>query len=178
MRFIRRYKSEIYGNYRRAALAYGSLTGGLMAVCVLVASLVGMPFSAPETYVTDGVMALSIFVSAYYYRRRLNVDDLSQKELLLMGLDMGIVIGIVYGLLLWVVLLGCYPALVSHFAEVRINQMVSGVAGGVDEQLAHTIRCYNAADWAFIGAFRSFVLSILFSFFAALIFGTRPKVSA
>ena len=106
MRFIRRYKSEIYGNYRRAALVDGFAASVVMAAYVLISSLVGLPVSAPETYVTDGLMLIAVFVGAYLYRKSLSEVSVSLKELLLLGLDMGVVIGIVYGLLLWVIMLG------------------------------------------------------------------------
>lgn len=178
MRFIRRYKSEIYGNYRRAALVDGFVASVVMAAYVLISSLVGLPVSAPETYVTDGLMLIAVFVGAYLYRKSLSEVSVSLKELLLLGLDMGVVIGIVYGLLLWVIMLGVYPDLIGRFAEFRIWQMDDAATGEAAAEAIKMVRLYGAGDWAFIGGFRSFVMSILFTFFAALIFGTRPQPKA
>ena len=35
------------------------------------------------------------------------------------------------------------------------------------------VRNYTAGDWAFIGGFRTAVMSVMFAFFAALIFRTE-----
>ena len=95
-RIFRRYKSTIYGNYRKAYLIDGALTGVVMSVVMLLRDLLAKsPMSSPENYITELVLAVGIFWSCYQYRRQLPDGKVTLKELMLLGLGIGVVSAIV-----------------------------------------------------------------------------------
>lgn len=176
-RIIKQYQSEIYGNYRLAYATYGVLTGFLLAL-VLVLQRAIMPSNpplAPESFVADAVLAVAIFLSAYRYRSTLPDKQVMLKELLLLGMGTAIVAAVVYGLLLWLILGTVYTDLVETFITHRLSLMPSADEGAEAAIAIEKTRAYTAGDWAFIGGFRIFVISIVFTFFSAIIFRTQKS---
>ena len=174
MRFLRRYSSTIYGQYRLAGLKGGLLTGAAMAVVMLLASWLGtgMQPSAPENYITDIVMLLGMLVAAYRYRRTLPDERVTLKELMLLGLWVGGVASVLYGLLLW--LYGSLDStLVARFTEERLSLMPPAETDAQSALSIQLVQNYTAGDWGFIGGFRSAVISILLNLVAALLFRTE-----
>lgn len=171
---LRRYKSPIYGNYRKRALLYGSLTGGVMFVFVVAYWLFGTPMATPENYVTDLVMAVCIFVASYHYRKYETEGKIFFKELMLVGLTTGLIASIIYGLLLMVYAVGIDVDFCSRCIQERVNLMPQETEAEI-EAVNMTMR-YTNGDWAFIGFFRSAVMMIIIVFFAAIIFRTEQNV--
>ena len=102
MRLLRRYKSDIYGNYRLAYLRDGALTGLVLSVAVLVCKLLYYPIYAPENYVTDIALLVSTLFFAYRYRSRLPEKKVFFKELMLFGIGTALVACFLYGLYIFV----------------------------------------------------------------------------
>ena len=173
-RFFRRYKSTIYGNYRKAYLIDGVLTGVVMSVVMLLRDLLAKsPMSSPENHVTELVLAVGIFWSCYQYRRHLPDGKVTLTELMRLGLGIVVVSAVVYGLWTWLRCGILDTSLVSHYNQERIAVM-EPVESSADAKVAiELVNRYTAGDWAFIGAFRSAVISIIITFFAALIFRTE-----
>lgn len=177
MKFIRRYQSDIYGNYRLAALRDGALAGLLIAGVVLFCKLIYYPIYAPENYVTDIVLLVATLFFAYRYRSRLPEKRVFFKELMLYGLGLGIVAAVVYGLFLLF-----YGSVVDQGFTARcLEHFIAGEqrGAGTDEEKAATIavmRTYKLRTWAFIGAFRTAVMAIMTAFVAALLFRTEKNV--
>ena len=177
MRLLRRYKSDIYGNYRLAYLRDGALTGLVLSVAVLVCKLLYYPIYAPENYVTDIALLVSTLFFAYRYRSRLPEKKVFFKELMLFGLGLGIVAAITYG-----VFLLFYGGVVDKgFATRCLEHFILGEQNGSasEEMKAETIsvmRTYKLHTWAFIGTFRTAVMSIMTAFVAALVFRTEKNI--
>ncbi len=177
MGLLRRYQSDIYGNYRRAYFRDGLLTGVVIALVVLFCKVIYYPIYAPETYVTDLSLLAATLFFAYRYRASLPDKKVFFKELMLYGLGLGIVAAIVYGLFL--LLYG--SAIDEGFAARCLEHFIHGEEQGVGsaEEKAKTIavmRTYRLRTWAFIGFFRTAVMSILTAFVAALVFRTEKNV--
>lgn len=174
-RLLRRYKSPIYGNYRKWYVVCGICTGLVMCAAVMVLWLSGNPINSPETYLTDAVLGVCILFSAYLYKDKLPEEKVFFKELMLLGLGIGVVGGLVYGLLLLV-----YGQMDCEFVErcatVRISFLEVEDSVGKKEAI-ELIKGYSIGDWAFIGGFRSAVMSVILAFVAALIFGESSKKS-
>lgn len=177
MRLIRRYKSEIYGSYRRAYLRDGALTGLVIAGVVFFCKIIYYPIYAPDNYVTNITLLVCTMFFAYRYRRGLPEGKVFFKELMLYGLGLGIVAGLVYGLFLLfygsVVDEGFCDRCLAHFINGEMN------GSGTDEEKEATVavmRTYKLRTWAFIGFFRTSVMSIMTAFIAALIFRTEKNV--
>ena len=174
MKFIRRYQSEIYGNYRRAYLGYGALTGAIIGGVVLFCKLIYYPIYAPENYITDITLLAATLFFAWRYRASLPDGRVTFKELMLFGLGLGVVAAVVYGLFLLL-----YGGVIDKgFPERCLNHFIIGEQQGVgtEEEKARTIevmRGYKLHTWAFIGAFRTAVMSIMTAFLAGLLFRTE-----
>ena len=177
MRIIRRYQSEIYGKYRVAYLRDGAYTGLFIAGVVLFCKLIYYPIYAPENYVTDLALLVATLFFAWKYRSHLSEKKVFFKELMLYGLGLGIVAAIVYGLFLFL-----YGGVIDREFPARcLEHFILGEqqGSGTDEEKAFTIsvmRTYKLHTWAFIGAFRTAVMSIMTAFVAALLFRTEKNI--
>lgn len=177
MGIIRRYQSDIYGNYRKTYLRDGALTALIMAAAVMLCKLLYYPIYAPENYVTDGVLLVATLFFAYRYRQRLPEQRVFFKELMLFGLGLGVVAAVLYGAFLLL-----YGGVIDRdFAGRCLEHFILGEQQGSasDEQKAATIAVmqgYRLHTWAFIGAFRTAVMSIMTAFVAALLFRTEKNV--
>lgn len=177
MRLLRRYKSEIYGKYRIAYLRDGAFTGLFIAGVVLFCKLIYYPIYAPETYITDIALLVATLFFTWRYRNGLPDKKVFFKELMLFGLGLGIVAALVYGLFLLF-----YGGVVDkEFAARCLEHFIHGEqqGAGTDEEKAATIevmRSYHLYTWAFIGAFRTAVMSIMTAFLGALVFRTEKNV--
>lgn len=169
---IRRYNSTIYGNYRLAGLKYGSIIGGVIGLLVLLYRLLSPEhyLTTPENYITDGVMLAGILLTTYMYRESLPEKKSTLNELLRMGLWTGVIASVVYGLLLWLWCGVMFPDMVETYVEQRIAVMPKAESSAEAKVAVELVKNYGAGDWAFIGAFRNGVMSIIMVFVAALIF--------
>jgi len=177
VKFIRQYQSDIYGNYRIAYLRDGALTGVVIAVAVLFCKLIYYPIHSPENYVTEAVLLVATLFFAYRYRERLPEKKVFFKELMLYGLGLGVVAAAVYGLFLLF-----YGGVVDKEFPTRcLQHFINGEMNGSapEEQKMATIevmKAYKLRTWAFIGFFRTAVMSIMSAFIAALVFRTEKNV--
>ncbi len=173
-RFFRRYKSTIYGNYRKAYLIDGVLTGVVMSVIIAVRDwLAAKPMATPENYVTEIVLAIGIFWATYHYRKQLPDQKVTLKELMLLGLGIGVVSAVVYGLWTWLNSGVLNPELVDYYNNSRISVMEPAETSAEAKMAVESVKHYTAGDWGFIAGFRSAVMSIIITFFAALLFRTE-----
>ena len=173
-RFFRRYKSTIYGNYRRAYLVDGTLTGLVLAAAVALRSGLGeAPMSTPENYLTELVLAVGIFFSSYLYRKQLPEGKVTLKELMLLGLGIGVVSALIYGLWTWLHCGVIDSTLVEHYNSQRVAVMEDAASSPEAQMAVETVKGYTAGDWAFIAGFRTAVMSVIITFFAALVFRTE-----
>ena len=173
-RVFRRYKSTIYGNYRKSALIDGALTGACMALILLVRNLLSAePMNAPENFITEVVLAVGIFWSCYQYRKGLEGGKVTLKELMLLGRGIGVVGGVLYGLLTWLYC-GCInPERVLWYNQHYIATIQEAQTGEEAQKAVEAVMRYTAGNWGVIAGFRSFVWSVLLAFFAALLFRTE-----
>lgn len=172
-KILRQYQSTIYGNYRVAYLKYGALIGLAVALYVWISALVGYPIKTPEFYGTDAVLAVGIFYFCYLYRKGLPNETVTLKELLLLGLGMGVAAAIVYGLLIWLMAGTLYPDWADTFRDTRLAAMPPAEESPEAKLAVETVKDYTAGDWGFIGGFRTFVISVIITFFAAIVFRTE-----
>ncbi len=170
-KIFRRYNSAIYGNYRKAYVIYGLVTGVLMSLVMLVRDwLADTPMSQPENYVTEIVMAIGIFGFSYRYRQQLPEQKVMLKELMLLGLGIGVVSSVVFGLWTWIYCGQIDAERVAFYNQQRIAMMEPADKSAEAAAAIELVKKYTAGDWAFIGGFRSAVMSVIITFFAALIF--------
>lgn len=97
---IRRYRSNIHGNYRWAALKYGIVMGGALSVFLVFRYLLGHPSNAPissdENWVVFVALLVMSLVLVFHYRRHLTEKKITFKEGFLVAFDSCVIACIVY----------------------------------------------------------------------------------
>lgn len=160
MSIFHRYSSTIHGNYRRAYLRCGAVTGLLLAAYVLVRLLMNRPLESPASYVSDAILLVAIFLMAAYYRNSLEDKKVTLKELMLFGMGLSAVAAIVYGLLLWGIGL-LYKQQTVLFTATMTGQEVTLL----DPQLHYWAVLWGlvaAVEMLLLGCFGTFVMAIFF----------------
>lgn len=175
VRILRRYKSTIYGNYRAAYLKYGLLTGLVISVVVVLCRICFPEHfpAAPNNYLTEIVLTICVFIAGYLYRRQYSEQELTLKELMLLGLGIGVISSVVYGLFLWLMCGQMFPDVVNVYIENRLAQMDAPETSAEAKVAVELTKGYTAGDWAFIGGFRTAVFSVIVAFAMALILGGK-----
>lgn len=173
-RFFRRYQSTIHGNYRRAYLTIGVATGVAMSVVVALRNWMGSaPMATPENYLTELVLAAGIVWGSWRYRKNLPDGLVTLKELMLLGIGIGLVGAVVYGLWTWLHCGVLDTGMTEHYNNCRIAVMDDPADSPEARIAVEQVRKYTAGDWAFIAAFRTAVMSVIITFFSALVFRTE-----
>lgn len=173
---IRRYQSEIYGNYRRAGLLYGLATGLLMSLVVFFMYIITLPIQVPESYPTTIALATGTFLFGYLYRRTLPEGKVFFKELILMGIYLGVVASVVYGLFLVLYASVIDTDFISNCCQLYSNNVMnSEQPQEIIDNSIEAFRSYSAWTWGGVGAFRSGVMTILVAFVMALVFKTEKQ---
>lgn len=159
MKFFHRYNSTIHGNYRKAYLRCGLITGGLLALYIMVRYLMGSPAESPEAYMSDIIMLLAVFLFTLLYRNSLEEKKATLKELMLFGLGTAVVASLLYGVCLW---------LFGYAVPEQTDLFTRTLRG--EEAVLSAPSHYWAAWWgvesaiklAVLGGFGAFVASLLF----------------
>lgn len=103
MGIFHRYKSEIHGNYRKAYLRSGLITGVLLTAYVMIRLLMGAPLESPTSYISDAVMLVAVFLFMAFYRNSLPDKKITLKEAMLFGIGLSVVAAFIYGVALWAI---------------------------------------------------------------------------
>ena len=110
-------------------------------------------------------------ISEHYEKK---IKDFVARDWVVVGIFIAIAIGViasvVYGLLLWLWCGVMFPDMVETYVEQRIAVMPKAESSAEAKVAVELVKNYGAGDWAFIGAFRNGVMSIIMVFVAALIF--------
>lgn len=149
-------------------------TGLLLGLYLLVRWLLNKPASTPQSYGSDIVVLATMLFFSYQYRKTLQEEKVTLKELMQLNVWTGFVAAIVFGFALWL-----YGTVLDEAFQGRcISQMIeseqqggNSVEGKAD--VIAVIRKYKLVTLSWIGAFRTFVMSILWAFVAALLFRTE-----
>ena len=102
MKFFHRYNSTIHGNYRKAYLRCGLLTGLMLILYLLVRWLMRNPAESPISFLSDGILLVAVFLFTMLYRNALPERKATLKELMLFGMGTAIVACFLYGIYIWV----------------------------------------------------------------------------
>ena len=136
MGIFHRYSSTIHGNYRRAYLRCGLLTGALVRL------LAGRPMESPLSLIVDIIFIVVLFLLTAWYRNSLPEKKITLKEAMLFGMGTATVAGVVYGLALWVI------GINSASQTVLFTTTMTGNEVGLQDPQLH----YWAAWWAIVSA--------------------------
>jgi hypothetical protein len=166
MKFFHRYKSTIHGNYRRAYLRSGLLTGLMLVLYLLVRWLMGNPAEIPVSYLSDGILLVAVFLFSMLYRNALPNRMVTMKELMLFGIGTALLACAMYGLYIWV--LGfAIPEQIELFTGTMME----------DAPYADYPAHYWSALWALVAAVVMAILGGLGAFISALILkNEKPEI--
>lgn len=166
MKFFHRYKSTIHGNYRRAYLRCGLLTGLMLVLYLLVRWLMRNPAESPVSYLSDGILLVAVFLFIMLYRNTLPERKATMKELMLFGMGTAIVACLLYGIYIWVAGFAI-PGQIELFTNTLTKP----------ESFAQYPAYYWSALWAFVSAVIMAVLGSFGAFISALILkNEKPEV--
>lgn len=161
MGIFHRYNSQIHGNYRRAYLRSGLLTGALLGMYVLTRLLMGRPMESPLSLVVDAVLLVAMFLLTAWYRNSLPDNRITLKEAMLFGLGTALVAGVLYGLILWAIGLAS-PGQTVLFTNTMLGENT------VDAQNPQLH--YWAAWWAILAGMETIILGAFSAFLASILF--------
>ena len=160
MGIFHRYESQIHGNYRKAYLRSGLVTGVLLAAYVWVRLLMGKPMESPTSLISDAILLVAVFLFSAYYRNSLPDKKITLKEAMLFGIGLSCVAGVLYGVILW-----CIGLSSTTQTVVFTNTMTGNDITPQDPQLH-----YWAAWWAIVAGMGTILLGAFASFLAAIFF--------
>ena len=171
MGLLRRYESTLYGNFRKEGAVAGLWSGGLLIAYLLVRWLANIPPDSPQTYGSDLTLFACMLLQSHLYRRHLPEQKVSLRELMQMNLWLCVVAVTIFGLFTWV-----YGSSIdSDFVSRCIQQLIDGeMAGDNTEeqklQVVEVMKGYTTGTLAWIAAFRTAIMGILWAFLSALLF--------
>lgn len=160
MKFFRRYHSTIHGNYRRAYLRCGLLSGILLFLYILVRWMLHVPAPSPESYATDGILIAAVILLTLLYRNTLPDKRATLKELMLFGFGTALIASILYGLLLW-----AFALALPDQAALYATATTGATPTPQDPQIhywAAFVALIAAVKLALIGTFAAFIASLFF----------------
>ena len=160
MGIFHRYNSTIHGNYRKAYLRSGLITGVLLAAYVLIRLLMGKPLESPTSYVSDAVMLVAVFLFMAFYRNSLPDKKITLKEAMLFGIGTAVVAAFIYGLALWAFGLAFQQQTALFSTTMTGNEVTTQ-----DPQLHYWAAwwaIYSFVLMALLGSFGAFVAAIFF----------------
>ena len=160
MGIFHRYNSTIHGNYRKAYLRSGLITGLLLAAYVLIRLLMGKPLESPTSYVSDAVMLVAVFLFMAFYRNSLPDKKITLKEAMLFGIGTAVVAAFIYGLALWAFGLAFQQQTALFSTTMTGNEVTTQ-----DPQLHYWAAwwaIYSFVMMALLGSFGAFVAAIFF----------------
>ena len=166
MNYFRRYDSTIHGNYRKAYLRCGLITGGLLTLYIMMRDLMGTPAESPEAYLSDGIMLVAVFLFTLLYRNSLADKKASLKELMLFGLGTALVASVLYGICLW---------LFGYAVPEQTVLFTTTMRG--EEAVAAAPSHYWAAWWGLESGIKLAVLGGFGAFIAALLFRNEKSLN-
>lgn len=152
MSIFHRYQSTIHGNYRRAYLRSGLITGALLAAARLALTLnQSSLITQHSSLILNILLIVAVFLFTAWYRHGLPDQKVTLKEAFLFGAGLSFVAALLYALLLFILQTTFYNLLPAN------------------EHTDYPPH-YWAAWWAILafvetlllGSFSAFVASILF----------------
>ncbi|MDR0790590.1 MAG: DUF4199 domain-containing protein [Bacteroidales bacterium] len=168
MALVKRYNSQMHGNYWRALLQYGFYGGLLLSFVVLLRYWLILPLSQPVTYVENIILLLLMIIFLWRYRSKLPQEKITFKEGYIVTVGLGVVASIVYGMFIYLYAWKIDPAISDRcFAiqrAIEANNMFS------DDQ----VRVMTTKQSLALSAIMlSSILSVLWAMITALFLRTE-----
>ncbi|MFA5541924.1 MAG: DUF4199 domain-containing protein [Bacteroidales bacterium] len=171
MALIRRYESQIYGNYKSAILKYGLYSGIGLSFVVLFRYWIIMPLSQPVSYAENIALLVFMFASVFIYKKKLPQGKLMFKEGFVLGLGLGVVASIIYGIFLYVYSFGIDPEFQNRCFDIQRalpnNQHLADDA--IRQMTRHS-------SIAFSGILLSSIMSILWAMIVSILLRNERAV--
>ncbi|MDR1005420.1 MAG: DUF4199 domain-containing protein [Bacteroidales bacterium] len=170
MGIIRRYKSQMHGNYWRAVLRYGFYSGLILSFVVLVRYWLIYPLSQPLTYVENIALILLMFIFLWRYRLRLTDKLISFKEGYIVCFGLGVVASVIYGIFIYV-----YAWKIDSGMQQRcydVQRVLENNVNLTDEQVRFMT---TPSSIAFSAIILSVVVSIIMAMVVALLLRTEKS---
>lgn len=179
MGLIKRYESEIYGNYKKGWLLYGLYTGLIMSFSVLLRYFLTYPMDTPSTWIDNIVLFLCMFIFTYLYRKKLYMGNIFFKEVYILNLGIGVVAGVIYGLFIWYYGTSVDTELVQRYVENQEYIYINNWEGTDEDMKARIDEIKSMASVQYLsimGGILTMVTSLMIAFIVGLLLRTQKNV--
>lgn len=179
MGLIKRYESEIYGNYKKGWLLYGLYTGLIMSFSVLFRYWLTYPMDTPSTWTDNIILFLCMFVFTYLYRKKLYCGNVFFKEVYILNLGVGVVAGVMYALFIWYYGSCVDTELVQRYIDAQEHIYINNWQGTTEDMNKKIEEIKNLTSVPYLsiwGGILTVVTSFMTSFIVALLLRTQKNV--
>lgn len=174
MGLIRRYKSEIHGNYKRAWLQYGIITSIAMVLSVLIRYALTYPIESSFSWTDDVIILICLVGFTITYRSTLPEKLITFKEIYVLNLGIGFISAIIFGFFIWY-----YASRVDisfpdrYYASMMAQSETSELSPDVYE--TQTKAMSTPGNLALQGGVLTFVNVLVLGFFVAIFLKTEKQ---
>ena len=159
-KILRKYSSVMYGNYKKASLKYGLLTGGVLIIVLLLRYLIEAKPNSP-TSLADNITLLIMFVLCLYlYKNKLPDKKITLKEGFLLTFYTGIIASILYGMFMY---------LYVSSIDTQMTLRCANTLRQIPEYANYTTEQFGSMTKASVIAFQSIIYNVVMSVLWALI---------
>lgn len=166
---IRRYRSNIHGNYRWAALKYGIAMGVVLSVFLVFRYLLGHPSNAPissdENWVVFVALLVMSLVFVFHYRRHLTEKKITFKEGFLVTFDSCVIACIVYAAFMYIYAMYIDNGMDS-FQDRTLDVMKRALAEGEN---SNQVQLPDMVYLIFWGMMVNIIIGILIAFITGIV---------
>lgn len=168
---IRRYRSVMHGNYKKASLKYGLYMALVLSFLLLLRYLAGYAPDATtenkETWTVFAGLAIMNIVFTFHYRKRVEGKKISFKEAFLLGLYGSLVACVLYALFMYFYA-SCIDNGENSFESRTIELLTRQTAQANNIDISQ-VKLPSMSYLVFYGMVVNMVMSVLVSFFSAIV---------
>lgn len=179
MGLIKRYESEIYGNYKKGWLLYGLYTGLILSFSILFRKWLTYPIDCPSTWTDNVILFLCMFVFTYLYRKKLYCGNIFFKEVYILNLGVGTIAAIIYGAFIWYYGTCVDTELVQRYIDSQEYLYLNKWEGTPEDMLKKIEEVKSLASVPYLsimGGVLTMITSVMSAFIVALLLRTQKNV--
>ena len=174
MALLHRYKSTIYGNYKKFIIIFGLFTALALILSVLTRYAFFEPISTPVSWTDNIVLSICLIAFTIAYRCTLPEKKITFKEIFILTVGLSFVAAVLYGLYLWFYGTHTDIEFAQRFADSETAKH-SPEEQDYNDALEQIKIMATPKYLAFMGFVYTVVTSFIVGFFVAIIFKTEKS---
>lgn len=179
MGLLRRYESEIYGNYKKYWFIYGLYTGLIMCFSILFRYWLTYPMDSPSTWVDNIVLFFCMFIFTYLYRKKLYCGNIFFKEIYILNLGIGVVAAVIYALFVWYYGSCVDVEFLQRYIDAQEHIYLNNWQGTNEDMnmMIENIKTLTTVPYlSIMGGILTVVTSLIVAFIVAILLRTQKNV--